>query len=69
MAKQVVKNKDTGENVIKIEEWLATVNNPEYTEAWSRKREGITPAFDQMWNSYMVAVNGVMVDDLAANPN
>jgi len=68
MTKQVVKNRDTGENVIRVEQWLATVNNPAFTEAWSKKTEGITPAFDQMWNSYMAAVNGVMVDDLAANP-
>jgi hypothetical protein len=61
---QVVKNKDTGENVITVEQWLATVNNPAYTEAWSKRADGPTPIFDQMWNSYLQAVNGNMVDDV-----
>ena len=60
---QVVKNKDTGENVITVEQWLATVNNPAYAEAWSKKNEGPTPAFDQMWNAYLEWVNGVMVEE------
>ncbi len=63
---QVVKNKDTGENVITVEQWLATVNNPAYNEAWSKKAEGPTPAFDQMWNAYIAAVNGVMVEEPVA---
>lgn len=63
----VVKNKDTNENVITIEEWLATANNPIYTEAWmagSKRTDGVcTPNFDHMWKAYMAAVNGVMVDE------
>jgi hypothetical protein len=63
MAEKVVKNKDTGENVIKVEEWLATINNPEYTNAWNtRSASGDSTVFDQMWDAYMQAVNGVWVD-------
>ena len=62
---QVVKNKDTGENVIKVEQWLATVNNPEFTQAWNTRTPEAAPhGFDQMWTAYMAAVNGVMVDDV-----
>lgn len=59
---QVVKNKDTGENVITVEQWLATINNPAYTEAWNKRAEGPTPAFDQAWNEYLLAVNGVVTE-------
>jgi len=60
---QVVKNKVTGENVITVEQWLATVNNPTYTEAWNNKGGNPTPEFDTMWNAYIQAVNGVIVDE------
>jgi hypothetical protein len=63
----VVKNKDTNENVITVEEWLATANNPDYTEAWSvgsKVTDGTCILnFDHMWNAYMAAVNGVMVEE------
>ena len=59
----VAKNKNTGENVITVEEWLATVNNPTYTEAWDKRAEGPTPIFDEVWNTYLEAVNAELVEE------
>lgn len=59
----VAKNKQTGENVITVEAWLETINNPDYVEAWNARSAGPTPIFDEMWYAYLDAVNAELVEE------
>lgn len=59
----VVKNKDTGEKVMPVEQWLDTVGNPDWVKVWSTRDGEPTPEFDTVWHAYLQAVNGNVVED------